>query len=246
MYRDMNEWNQIRLRYRNGERKSKILEETGMHWQTLEKILANPKPPGYRMEEHRSKPKLGPFIPRIQEMLQSDRSDPDLPKKQRHTAKRIYDRIRAEGYTGGYTQVQEEVQKWKQWNQNVFIPLHHPPGEAQVDFGFALICLAGQLRKIAYFVMALSHSDSLFVMTCERECTETFWEGHVRAFQFFGGVPHRIIYDNSRIAVAKIKGAHKREVTDGFSELQSHYLFNEHFCCVRRPNEKGIVEGGVK
>ena len=86
------------------------------------------------------------------------------------------------------------------------MPLIHRPGEAQVDFGDALVNLNGQLRKVAFFVMALPYSDASFVMAFERECTETFWEGHVQAFEFFGGVPRRITYDNTKIAVAKIIG----------------------------------------
>ena len=126
------------------------------------------------------------------------------------------------------------------------MPLIHRPGEAQVDFGYALVKVAGQLRKVAFFVMALPHSDAFFVMAFERECTESYWEGHARAFEFFGGVPTRISYDNTRVLVAKIIGPHERKLTDGFLKLQSHYLFREHFCRVRRANEKGVVEGVVK
>jgi hypothetical protein len=94
--------------------------------------------------------------------------------------------------------------------------------------------------------MVLPHSDAFFVMAFERECTESYWEGHARAFEFFGGVAQRISYDNSRTLVAGIVGPHERKLTDGFLKLQSHYLFREHFCRVRRPNEKGVVEGVVK
>jgi hypothetical protein len=94
--------------------------------------------------------------------------------------------------------------------------------------------------------MTLPYSDAFFVMAFERECTESYWEGHVRAFEFFGGVPHRISYDNSKVLVSKIIGSYERKLTDGFLKLQSHYLFREHFCRVRRPNEKGVVEGMIK
>ncbi len=126
------------------------------------------------------------------------------------------------------------------------MPLIHRPGEAQVDFGYALAKVSGVLRKVAFFVMVLPYSDVFFVMVFERECTESYWEGHVRAFEFFGGVPQRISYDNSKVLVSKIIGPYERKLTDGFLKLQSHYLFREHFCRVRRPNEKGVVEGMVK
>jgi hypothetical protein len=95
---------------------------------------------------------------------------------------------------------------------------------------------------VALFVMTLPYSDALFCQVFPRECTEAFLEGHRRAFEFFGGVPRRISYDNSKIAVAKITGSRKREVTREFLRLESHYLFEHHFCLVRRPNEKGHVE----
>ena len=90
--------------------------------------------------------------------------------------------------------------------------------------------------------MTLPYSDAIFVCAFPRECTEAFLEGHVRAFAFFGGVPRRISYDNSRIAVAQITGSRDRKVTDAFLRLKSHHLFEDHFCLVRRPNEKGHVE----
>ena len=90
--------------------------------------------------------------------------------------------------------------------------------------------------------MTLPYSDAIFLCAFPRECTEAFLEGHVRAFAFFGGVPRRISYDNSKIAVARITGSRDRKLTDAFLRLKSHHLFESHFCLVRRPNEKGHVE----
>jgi transposase len=147
------------------------------------------------MSQPRPKRKLEPFLPLIHEMLEADRQ---APKKQRHTAKRIFERLRAEhGYAGGQTVVKDAVRAWRQSHQEVFLPLSHPPGEAQVDFGEATICLAGQEIKVALFVMTLPYSGAIFIQAFPRECTETFLEGHRRAFEFFGGVPRRISYDNS-------------------------------------------------
>jgi transposase len=239
----MEKWTEIRFRHeREGVSKREILRETGMHWTTLEKILEHSEPPGYRMSQARPKPKIGPYVGRIEEILKQDK---DLPKKQRHTAKRIFERIQEEGYTGGYTAVKDLVRELKRHSKEVFVPLSHLPGEAQVDFGYALANVAGKLRKIAFFAMSLPYSDAFFVMAFERECTETFWEGHVRAFQFFGGVPTRIRYDNSRVMVSKILERRNRRLTDGFLKLKSHYLFDHQFCRIRRGNEKGVVEGVV-
>lgn len=240
----MQQWTDIRRRVLiEGVSKRQILRETGMHWTTLEKILSHSSPPGYQMNDLRQKPKLGPFIDDIREILLLDKQ---VPKKQRHTAKRIFDRLRERGYTGGYTGVKEVVAELRRTTREVFMPLVHRPGEAQVDYFFALAKISGRLEKVAIFLMALPYSDAFFMMCTPRECTETFWEGHVRAFAFFGGVPWRISYDNSRVAVSQIIGVHARKLTDGFLELASHYLFEHHFCTVRRPNEKGVVEGTGK
>jgi hypothetical protein len=124
----------------------------------------------------------------------------------------------------------------------VFLPLSHPPGEAQVDFGFAEVVVAGVPTQVAVFVLSLPYSGAVYCQVFPRECTETFQEGHARAFAFFGGVPERIAYDNTKTAVAKIVGPRERELTREFLRLKSHYLFDSHFCLVRRPNEKGHVE----
>ena len=115
-----------------------------------------------------------------------------------------------------------------------------------MDFGHALVGERGRLRKVVFFVMSLPYSGAMVVQVFERICMEVFWEAHVRAFRELGGVPWRITYDNESILVSKILGAHERRLTDGFLQLQSHYLFDAHFCRVRCGNEKGVVEGAVK
>ena len=241
----MDQWAEIRRRVKvEGVSKRQILRESGMHWKTLNKILAHSAPPGYRLNKPRAKSKIGAYVERIRQILKEDKA---VPRKQRHTAKRIFERLREEGYVGGYTAVKEVVREIEQKSQEVFVPLSHPPGEAQFDFGHALARIGGKLRKVAFMVMALPYSDAFLVQAFERECTETFWEGHVRAFEFFRGVPRRIVYDNTKVAVAQIMGGSKeRRLTHGFSQLKSHYLFNHRFCQVRRGNEKGVVEGMVK
>ena len=237
----MEMWSEIRRRVLTGElTKRAACREYDLHWETLEKILAHVEPPGYRRTKPRHKPKIEPFLPIIEEILESDRK---APQKQRHTAKRIWERLCDEhGFTGKPTIVKDAVRVWREGHQEVFLPLSHRPGEAQVDFGFAQVKLNGQATKVALFVMTLPYSDALVIQVFPRECTEAFLEGHKRAFAFFGGVPRRISYDNSKIAVAKITGSRQREVTKEFLRLKSHFLFQDHFCLVRRPNEKGHVE----
>jgi transposase len=240
----MDQWADIRRRVLiDGESKRSVQRRYKIHWKTLQKILNQPEPPGYRQSKPRAKKKLGPFLPVIEEIL---RRDQQAPPKQRHTAKRIFERLRQEhGYAGGLTVVKEAVHAWRQRHAEAFVPLAHPPGEAQVDFGHAEVTLGGVPTPVALFVMTLPYSDALFCCAFPRECTEAFLEGHCRAFDFFGGVPRRISYDNSKIAIAKITGSRTREVTREFQRLRSHFLFAAHFCLVRRANEKGHVENLV-
>lgn len=240
----MDLWTEIRRRVLTGEiSRRRAVDEYGLSYRTICKTLEHVEPPGYRRQAPRKRPKMEPFLPRIAEMLQSDRG---APPKQRHTAKRIYDRLVEEhGFDGSYSTVKEAVRDWKQGHQEVFLPLSHPPGWAQVDFGYAYVDLAGERVQVALFVMTLPYSDAVFVQAFPRECTEAFQEGHKRAFEFFGGTPKRISYDNSRVAIKKIVSPRGRELTREFLRLQSHYLFEHHFCLVRRANEKGKVEGLV-
>jgi transposase len=238
---DMENWAEIRRRVlADGLSKRAACREFGIHWDTLEKVLGHAEPPGYRRTAPRPRPKLGPFLPVIHQILEGDRK---APRKQRHTAVRIFERLRDEhGYDGRPTIVKQAVADWRRRGAEVFVPLAHPPGEAQVDFGEAEIILDGRPAKVALFVMTLPYSGAIFCCAFPRECTEAFLEGHVRAFAFFGGVPRRISYDNLKIAVAKITGGRGRKLTAEFARLKSHHLFESHFCRVRRPNEKGHVE----
>jgi len=243
VFTEMEKWAEIRRRVLSGEiSKRAACAQYEIHWDTLKKILTHTEPPGYRHTAQRQS-KLDPFLPIVHEILESDRQ---VHRKQRHTAKRIFERLRDEHeYRGGLTIVKDAVRAWKQRSREVFLPLSHPPGEAQVDFGFADIYLNGELTKVALFVMTLPFSDAIFCQVFPRECTEVFLEGHKRAFEFFGGVPQRISYDNSKIAVGRIVGHRERQVTREFLRLKSHYLFEDHFCLVGRPCEKGHVENLV-
>ena len=236
-------WAEIRRRVLvEGLSKRAACREYGIGWETLDKILTLPEPPGYRLVRARPKPKLGPFLGVIDEILAADR---DAPAKQRHTAKRIFERLRDEwGYEGGESQVRGAVAEATRYSREVFVPLSHPPGEAQFDFGEATVVIAAERTKAAFAVMSLPFSDAFFVIAFPRECTETFQAAHVEGFEFFGGVPTRISYDNTTIAVKKVIGT-DRALTDGFLRLESHHLFGHRFCRVGRGNEKGHVEGLV-
>ena len=215
----------------------------GLDPRTVSKMLAFSVPPGYRRSGPPKRPKLDPFIGVIDRILEEDKT---RPAKQRHTAKRIFDRLRGEhGYAGGLTIVKDYVSVQRQRQREVFVPLRHDAGHAQVDFGEALAEIGGVERKIHFFAMDLPHSDACFVQAYPAETTEAFCAGHVAAFGFFGKVPKSILYDNTRLAVAQILGDGTRQRTRVFSELQSHYVFADRFGRPGKGNDKGKVEGLV-
>ena len=213
----------------------------GIDPRTVAKMLAFSVPPGYRRRRPPARPKLDPFIGIIEAILATDET---RPKKQRHTAKRIFERLRDEhGYRGGITIVRDYVRVHRLQHREVFVPLRHDPGHAQVDFGEALAEIAGVERKIHFFAMDLPHSDASFVQAYPAETTEAFCDGHNGAFAFFGRVPRSILYDNTKLAVARILGDGVRQRTRVFSELQSHYVFADRFGRPGKGNDKGKVEG---
>lgn len=217
--------------------------EFGLSRPTIRKMLQYSAPPGYQRKAPVRRPKLGPWLGLIDQILEDDEA---RPKKQRHTARRIYDRLREEhAFTGGYTIVKDYVRDARLRRKEVFVPLAHPPGDAQVDFGEALVVVGGVEQKAHFLCMDLPHSDDCFVMAFPAENTESFCEGHVRAFAYFGGVPRTILYDNTKIAVAEIAGDGERNTTEEFSRLMSHYLFAAKFGRPGKGNDKGNVEGLV-
>ena len=128
---------------------------------TVAKMMTFSVPPGYRRTAEVRRPKLDPFIPIIEGWLEADRS---MPRKQRHTAKRVFDRLRDEcGFTGGYTIIKDYIRERERRGQEVFVPLAHPPGHAQADFGEAMVRIGGVEQKAHFFVLDLPHSDACYV-----------------------------------------------------------------------------------
>ena len=215
----------------------------GLHRDTVRKMLKYSVPPGYRRSSPPRRPKIDPYRGVIDRILEEDRS---RSRKQRHTAKRIFERLRDEhGFEGGYTIVKDYVRERRLRTREMYVPLSHAPGHAQCDFGQAKAVIGGVERTVHYFVLDLPHSDGCFVKAYPAETTEAFCDGHVSAFSLLGGVPQSIVYDNTKLAVARIMGDGRRKRTRVFSELQSHYLFDDRFGRPGKGNDKGKVEGLV-
>ena len=159
------------------------------------------------------RPKLGPLVPVIDAILEADKI---APPKQRHTAKRIFERLRLEhGYAGGYTVVKDYVRTARTGSREVFVPLSHPPGHAQVDFGECVGIIGGVRMKLHVFCFDLPQSDACFIKAYPAETTEAFLDG-------------------------------QRQRTRAFTELVSHYLFQDRFGRPGKGNDKGKVEALVK
>ena len=215
----------------------------GIARETVRKMLRHSEPPGYRRRQPPKRPKLAPFTDIIDRILEEDRT---VHRKQHHTAKRIFERLRDEhGFTGKETIVKDYVRERRLRRREMFVPLSHPPGHAQADFGEADAIIAGVKYRAHFFVMTLPHSDACFVAAYPAATTEAWLDGHNRAVVFFGGVPQSILYDNDKCLVSRILSDGTRQRTRAFSGLQSHYLFEDRYGRPGKGNDKGNVEGVV-
>ena len=162
-----------------------------------------------------------------------------------HSALHFVLRQDPHGFTGKETIVKDYVRERRLRRREMFVPLSHPPGHAQADFGEADAIIAGVKYRAHFFVMTLPHSDACFVAAYPAAATEAWLDGHNRAFVFFGGVPQSILYDNDKCLVSRILPDGTRQRTRAFSGLQSHYLFEDRYGRPGKGNDKGNVEGVV-
>jgi transposase len=206
----------------------------------VSKALKLRLPPGYQLTEPRCKPVLEPVRHILDAWIEQNKT---ARRKQRQHAMKMYERLCDEhDFEGSYGTVQRYVKAVANRQKEVFMPLQFEPGqEAQVDWHEGWVTENGMERKLQFFVMRLCYSKAPFVYPYEKANLESFLDGHVRAFEYFGGVPQRIAYDNLKCAVIKVgKGQHRR-LTKRFRELRAWYLFETRFCNVARGNEKAML-----
>ena len=231
---------------RDGKSQRAVSRELGMARNTVSKLLKEPEPPRYHLSQPKVRPVLNDYMAVINAWLEADEA---MPQKQRHTAKRIYDRLVAEyGFPGGERTVRKYVAQVRKKVQESFVPLVFEPGEmAQVDWmERATVIIAGQACKVYLFGLVLNYSGGIYFEAFHCMKQEAFFQGHANAFVFFGGVPHMITYDNLKTAVTKVLQGKNRLENERFVAFRSAYLFDSRFCQPAKGNEKGRIENMVK
>jgi transposase len=221
-----------------------------VHRRTVRDALRSATPPERKVPE-RTSPVLGPWQGTIRQWLVDDQR---APRKQRHTAHRIWERLTEEcGATVAEPTVRAYVAQVRFELENharvVTVPQTHGPGEeAEVDFGGFSAWVAGVLVELWMFCMRLSHSGRGFHLAFANQAQEAFLEGHVEAFEHFGGIPTGMIrYDNLKPAVIKVLLGRRRLENERFVALRSHFGFDSFYCApgIEGSHEKGGVEGEV-
>jgi transposase len=219
------------------------------HRRTVHQALACAVPPPRKVQE-RSSPVMDQWKPIVDGWLTADLT---APRKQRHTARRIWQRLVDEHQA---VVAESTVREYVRGARprlgfaavEVTVPQIHPLGvEAEVDFGAITFRLAGVEVVGELFTMRLSASGKAFRRAYLNEAQEVFLDGHVRAFEHFGGVPTRIRYDNLKTAVVRVLRGRDRVESERFVLLRSHYGFDSFFCQpgVEGAHEKGGVEGEI-
>ena len=238
---------QIRHAYYNeGKKIRQIARELGRSRRTIRRALEQAEPGQYVMKRRKAAPALDPWKAKIDAYLIESEG---MPRKQRYTGKKIYDLLCAAGYSGCITTLRNYVavkryQPGKR--QDVFLPLVFDPGQdGQVDWGEALVKMAGELMTVQVFEMRLCYSRASFMCAYPTQRQEALFDGHVRALQFFSGVPQTLTYDNMATVVAMGKDGQGRREQRAFTQFRSVYLFKSRFCTPGEGHEKGQVEHAI-
>ena len=231
-----------------GKSVRKIASLTGHDFKTVKKYIEKEDFNQTIRPKQQRKGKLSPYIGMIKSWLVQDKQE---PHKQQHTAKRIYDRLKeiyGEELNASDRSVRKlvaNIREELQINTRGFLPLEHPPGEAQGDFGEARFVENGKPYDGYYFTMSYPYSNGGHTQLFKSANQECLLEGMKAIFEHIGGVPTAIWFDNLSPVVKKIKEHGKRDLTDGFLRFMVHYGFQSNFCNPDSGHEKGSVENKV-
>jgi transposase len=227
---------------KEGQSIRRVAHELGLSRNTVVKYLDQPELVRSPRRQ-RGRPVWEAVKPRLEELVAG--WEPRTTGKQRITAMRLHRQLRTEGYRVGRTLVGDYWRERRRQRTEVYVPLIHRPGEAQVDFFEVVVEVGGERRKAWKFLLRLMYSGREFAWLYERYDQLAFLDGHVRAFTYLGGVVRRCVYDNLAAAVRKIVGGH-RELSGRFLALVSHYLFEPDFTRIGEGHDKGGVESRGK
>jgi len=238
------EYRIIRVAHRGGMSIRKIARTYHHSKRKVRQVLKEPEPRPYTRQKETFAPKLGPFRPIIEQILADDEQ---APRKQRHTAAKIYRRLRDEhSYLGGYDQVRRYVQRQRKRSRETFIPLDHPAGQRlEADFGHIYVDFPQGRQRVPVLINIWSYSGFPFAMAMPTERTEAILAGMVQAFEFFECVPCEVWWDNPKTVAKTILKGRQRKLHDRYEALASHYCFDPQFCMPARGNEKPYVENSV-
>jgi transposase len=235
----------IRRGHRDGLSIREMAKTFGHSRKKIRQVLQNSEPRRYTRTKTPRAPKLGPFQPIIDEILKADEA---APRKQRHSAAKIYRRLVAEhAYPGKYDQVRRYVARHQRRERETFIPLGHDPGQRlECDFGQIYVDFPEGRRAVNVLLATWAYSYALFVIALPTQRTEAILHGMVQAFEFFGCVPKEVWWDNPTTVAVQILSGRQRRINERYHALASHYNFEPLFCMPARGNEKPHVENRVK
>jgi transposase len=242
----VDDYGRIRRAHRDGMGIREIARQFHHSRQKVREVLRGEgQPRSYRQRRRQSAPKLGPFHDLILQILAEDES---APPKQRHTAVRIFERLRDEyQYGGGYDAVRRFVKKHRIDKRETFIPLDHDSGQRlEADFGKIYVDFPDGRRQVPVLILVWSYSNAPFAVALPTERTEAILEGMVQAFDFFDCVPREVWWDNPKTVATALLTSRDRKVNRYYAALASHYVFEPLFCMPASGNEKPVVENRVK
>ena len=238
-----------RMFFRDGVSISEIARRTSLSRNTIKRWLKVGEGVEPRYPRRKRAIKLTPFEQQLRAALETDRH---RPKRDRRTAKKLFEELKEQGYPGGYTRVTDLIRAWRQELGNAttagaFVPLRFEYGDAfQFDWSEEMLSIGGVWRKILVAHLKLCASRAFVLTAYPSQGHEMLFDAHTRAFTALGGIPRRGIYDNMKTAVDKVGKGKQRCVNVRFSAMASHYLFDPDFCNVASGWEKGVVEKNVQ